>query len=166
MNKFKRALRHLLTTTASGRRAFSSDSLHTIQAAIAEGELQHRAEVRLIVEPSMPISAVLDDMTPRERACELFAMYRVWDTEENCGVLVYINLADHDVEIVADRGAARVISDAEWEAVCSTMTHGYARGDYCDSTVAGLRQLNTLLAERFPDQGSRVNQLSDRPLVL
>ncbi len=166
MNKFKRVLRHLLTTTAAGRRTFPRDSLEAIQNVIAEGELQHRAEVRLIIEPAMPLSAILDGMSPRDRASELFSTCRVWDTEENCGILVYINLADHDVEIVTDRTATRLLTEEEWQAVCNTMTNGFARGEYRNGTIAGLKQLHDMLGARFPDEGSRVNQLSDRPLVL
>jgi uncharacterized membrane protein len=105
-------------------------------------------------------------MSSRGRARELFALYRIWDTEENCGVLVYINLADHKIEIVADRAAGRSLSAGEWQKVCRTMTEGFARGEFHDSTVAGLQRLNDLLAQRFPSDGSQVNQLPDRPLVL
>ena len=105
-------------------------------------------------------------MSARERARELFAQYGIWDTEENCGILVYIDLADHKVEIIADRAVNRLLATADWQAVCRTMTEGYARGDYRDSTIAGMRQLNELLAAQFPADGSRPNQLSNRPLVL
>jgi uncharacterized membrane protein len=166
MNKIRRLLRHLVTTTAAGRRSFPAHTLKAIQAAIADGERRHRAEVRLIVEAALPMSSVLDGMPSRGRAHELFARYRIWDTEENCGVLVYINLADRKVEIVADRTAGRALTAAEWHAVCRTMTQGFARGEFHDSAVAGLQQLNDLLAQRFPPTGSQANQLSDRPLVL
>jgi uncharacterized membrane protein len=166
MNLLSRALRHLLTTSAAGRRAFPADGLKNIESVIAQGEQLHRAEVKLIVEPSMPLSAILERQSARERACELFAQYRVWDTEENCGILLYINLADHDVEIVADRTVTRLLSQDAWDETCAIMTRGFARGAYCESTVAGLQHLNSLLAARMPDDGSRANQLSDRPVML
>jgi uncharacterized membrane protein len=166
MDKFRRFVRHLLTTTAAGKRRFPPHTLKAIQAAITEGERRHRAEVRLIVEAALPMSAVFDGMPSRGRAHELFARYRIWDTEENCGVLVYINLADRKVEIVADRAAGRALSAAEWHTICRTMTAGFARGEFHDSAVAGLQQLNDLLAQRFPPTSSQANQLSDRPLVL
>jgi uncharacterized membrane protein len=133
---------------------------------IADGETRHRAEVRMIVEPSLPMQGVLSGMSPRERARELFAQYRIWDTEENCGVLVYVNLADHQVEIVADRGVGRVITAGQWEAICRTMTQGFARGAYHDSALAALGRLNALLQQHYPDDGSRHNQLADRPVML
>ena len=166
MKTLTRLIRNLFTTTAAGRRAFPEPTLKAIQAAIAAGETQHRAEVRLIVEPALAAGAVLNGHTSRQRARELFSLYRVWDTEENCGVLIYINLAEHKVEIIADRGVGRAIGAPEWQAVCRTMTEGFARGDFHDSALAGLAQLNTLLAGRFPDKGTQTNQLSNRPIVL
>ncbi|OWW21521.1 TPM domain-containing protein [Noviherbaspirillum denitrificans] len=166
MTTLSRIFRHLTTTTGFGRRMFPETTLKAIEEAIADGEKRHRAEVRLIVEPALSIFAVLGGQTPRERARELFAHYGVWDTEENCGVLVYINLADHQVEIVADRGIGRTVAAQDWQAVCRTMTQGFARRDYHDSVMAALAQLNALLQEHYPDDGSTRNQLADRPVLL
>ncbi|HEY0844037.1 MAG TPA: TPM domain-containing protein [Noviherbaspirillum sp.] len=166
MSTLSRLFRHLRTTTATGKRAFPESTLKAIEASIAEGERWHRAEVRVIVEPSLDLQEVLAGVSPRDRARELFAQYGVWDTEENCGVLVYINLADHQVEIVADRGVGRIVAASDWQAVCRTMTQGFARGDYHNSTLAALSQLNALLQEHYPDDGSTRNQLADRPVML
>ncbi|MEC4718688.1 TPM domain-containing protein [Noviherbaspirillum sp. CPCC 100848] len=166
MSTFSRIFRHLRTTSAAGRRAFPPDALRAIEEAIAQGETRHRAEVRVVVEPALDLQAVLNGMTPRERARELFARYGVWDTEENCGVLVYINLADHQVEIVADRGVGRLVSAEEWSAVCRTMTQGFARGDYHASVIAAIGELNGMLCRLYPDDGSTHNQLSNRPVML
>jgi uncharacterized membrane protein len=166
MKTFSRMMRHLFTTTAMGQRAFPPSTLKAIQTAIVKGEALHRAEIRLIIEPALPIRAVLDGTSSRERARELFAHYRIWDTEENCGVLMYINLADHKVEIVADRSAGRALSAHDWQAVCRTMTKGFASGAFHDSVVTALDQLNALLQIHFPDDGSRSNQLSNRPVIL
>ncbi|HJV86564.1 MAG TPA: TPM domain-containing protein [Noviherbaspirillum sp.] len=166
MKTFSRLIKHLCTTTADGRRAFPEETLKAIEETIAAGEKCHRAEVRMVIEPSLSSQAVLNGMSPRERARELFSHYRVWDTEENCGVLVYINLADHQVEIVADRGVGRVVAAKEWHGVCRTMTEGFANGSYHDSIVAALEQLNRLLANHYPDDGSTRNQLPDRPVML
>jgi uncharacterized membrane protein YgcG len=166
MKTVNRMMRHLTTTTAAGRRAFPPATLQAIQAAIAEGETRHRAEVRLIVEPALSMQAVLNGTSARERALELFAHYRIWDTEENCGVLIYINLADHKVEIVADRAIGRLISAKDWQTICRTMTKEFARGAFHDSVLAALDQMHALLQTHFPDDGSRSNQLSDRPIVL
>ena len=161
-----RLLRHLFTTAAAGRRLFPSSTLKAIQAAIASGEKVHRAEVRIIIEPAMPLGDVASGMSSRERARALFSEYRIWDTEENCGILIYVNLADHKVEIIADRAAGRVIGAAEWQGICQTMTKGFAAGDYRDSVIAAIGQLNTLLHAHFPSEGKTPNELSNRPLIL
>jgi uncharacterized membrane protein len=166
MNRLARLWRHLVTTSAHGRRAFPPATLKAIEAAIAKGETLHRAEVRMIIEPALDAQAAWSGMSSRERAKELFARYGIWDTEENCGVLVYVNLADRKVEIVADRGVGRAISGKEWQAICRTMTQGFSQGRFHDSTLAALDQINALLQKHFPDDGSTRNQLSDRPVML
>jgi uncharacterized membrane protein len=166
MKTLKRLMRHLRTTTADGRRAFPVSALKAIQTAIARGEDAHRAEIRLVVEPALSAQEVLAGVTTRQRARELFSDYRIWDTEENCGVLIYVNLADHKVEIVADRTVNRLVTAAEWQDICRAMTKEFARGAFEESTIAALKQLNTLLQERFPSTGERPNQLSNRPLIL
>jgi uncharacterized membrane protein len=166
MKTLSRLLKHLRTTSATGRRSFPPTTLKAIEETIAAGETRHRAEVRLIVEPALDMQAVLSGVQARERARELFAHYRVWDTEENCGVLVYVNLADRQVEIVADRGVGKVVAAKEWHAICRTMTQGFAQGAFHDSVIAALAQLNALLEKHYPDDGSTRNQLSDKPVVL
>lgn len=166
MNKIARLMKHVFTTADDGRRAFPPSTLEAIEAVITEGETRHRAEVRMIIEPSLGMQAVWNGVSSRDRARELFAHYGVWDTEENCGVLVYVNLADHKVEIVADRGVGRVIAAKDWQAICRTMTHGFAQGAYHDSVLAALRELNTLLQAHYPDDGSIRNQLSNKPVIL
>ena len=166
MKTLPRIWRHLVTTSAGSRRAFPEAALDDIQKIIAKGETLHRAEVRLVIEPSLSIQDVLNGKTSRERALELFSQYGIWDTEENCGILIYIELADHQVEIVADRGVDRIISESEWQDVCQTMTTGFARDSYGDAVIAALEKLNALLHVRFPDDESGVNQLSDRPIML
>jgi uncharacterized membrane protein len=164
--RWRRALRHLMTGSGTGRRCFPEPALAAIAAAIADGERRHRAEVRLVVEPALPFDAALDGIANRDRARALFAQYGVWDTEENCGVLIYVNLADHAVDIVADRNVGRRIADTEWQAVCRTMTDAYRRGDFADGTVAALNQLADLLQRHFPSDGSRPNQLPDEAVIL
>ncbi|TWC67515.1 TPM domain-containing protein [Herbaspirillum sp. SJZ099] len=164
-----RMLRHLAFTHAAARRAFPSATLKAIQASIAAGERQHRAQVRVIVEASLSLGAVWRHETSRQRAHELFARYRIWDTEENCGVLAYINLADHKVEIVADRGVSRLVTRQQWQQVCAAMTAGYARGDYHDSTLQALAMLHDVLAHAMPHSDGEAkggNELSDKPLLL
>lgn len=165
-NLLTRLARHAATTQATGRRAFPATALAAIEATIGAGENLHRAEVRVIIEPALPLSEILSHTSARQRAIELFSLHRIWDTEENCGVLLYLNLADHKVEIVADRGVNRAIGSQEWRAICQTMTQGFAQDRYQDSLLAALTQLHALLQRHFPANGSRANQLPNAPLVL
>lgn len=164
--RLKRIVRHLRTTAAVGREAFPTESLADLGAAITEGERKHRGELRLIVENSMPPGAIWAGISNRQRALALFAEYGVWDTEDNCGVLIYVNLAEHKVEIVVDRNIGRKIDAATWQDVCRTMTQGFAHGEFHDSTLAAIRQVNELLCTHFPATGEGVNELSDHPIVL
>jgi uncharacterized membrane protein len=166
MKTLSRMLRHLFTTGAAGRRAFPPSALKAFQQVIARGEDLHRAELRLVIEASLDMQEVLSGLTSRQRARNLFSDYRIWDTEENCGVLIYLNLADRKVEIVADRTVNRLVSKAEWQDICRAVTRDFPNGRFEESMTAALEQLNVLLQQRFPSTGPRVNQLSDRPLVL
>lgn len=161
-----RLFKHLFTTQAARRRAFPDDSLKVIENHISAGEKTHRAEVRIIIESALSANAILAKKTPRDRALELFSRYGIWDTEENCGVLVYINLADRQVEILADRGIASKVTSTEWEAICRMMTGGFAQGHFHDSTLVALDAVNTLLARHFPLIAPRENQLPDSPVLL
>ena len=166
MNRFSRWIRHCFSTASAGKRAFPPVTLKAIENAISDGEKLHRAEVRVIVEHSLSARAVLHRTTSRQRAMELFAQYRIWDTEENCGVLVYLNIADRKVEIIADRAVAKRVAAEEWRAVCKTMTDGFAREQFHDSALSALHQLNELLRSHLPTNGEHKNQLSDKPIVL
>ncbi|WP_151447414.1 TPM domain-containing protein [Lacisediminimonas profundi] len=162
----KRLFRHLTTTSAAGRRAFPPEGMKAIQAAIARGEKAHRAEIRLMVEPAMSFGDLLEGRTARHRARALFTEYRIWDTEENCGILVYINLADRMVEIVADRGVNKLLEAAQWQQVCRTITAGFAAGRYDESVVEAIDQLNGMLHADFPAEDHNPNELPNRPLML
>lgn len=166
MNLFSRMQRHLLTTASAGKRAFPQATVKAIEAAIAAGETLHRAEVCLIVEAALPLQAIMHGVTARERASALFTQHRIWDTEENCGVLIYVNLADHKVEIVTDRAVGRLILASDWQAICHAMAQGFARGTFHDSTLAALTRINALLQQHFPANGTRSNQIVNKPIIL
>ena len=161
-----RVLRHWRSSKADAQRAFPDSTLEAVAQAITAGEQTHRGEVRFIVEKSLPTDEVWDGVTNRQRALALFADYGIWDTEENCGVLIYVNLADHKVDIVADRGIDRKIDEATWQAVCRTMTEGFRQGRFHDATLAAIEQVNALLRQHFPSNGARPNELPDKPLML
>ena len=167
--KLTRRLRHLQSGISVGEKLFPQDVLDQITAAIAEGEASHRGEVRLIVEAALPGDLIWADVTDRERALDLFAEHGIWDTEDNCGVLVYVNLADHKVEIVADRGVNRKVAPAQWQAICDAMTQGFRRGEYGRSTLGAIEHVNALLREHFPADSSRgpdINELPNQPVMI
>jgi len=166
-HKLSRFLRHLATDHGSVRRAFPESAFARIEAMIGEGEKRHRGQVRFVVEPSLPLARVLAGVTPRERALDVFGLLRIWDTEENCGVLVYLLLADHDVEVVADRGIHARVGGKAWQAVCRKMEAAFRRGRFVDGAETGLATINAILAEHYPREGgAAANELSDRPVVL
>ena len=166
MQRLKRAWRHLTSSSGEAKRAFPETTLDAICEAITAGEQTHRGEVRLIVEKALPFDEAWDGVSNRQRALALFADYGVWDTEDNCGVLIYINLAEHKVDIVADRGIDRKIDSATWQGVCRTMTEGFKQGRFHDATLGAIGQVNELLRQHFPANGSRANELPDKPLML
>ena len=166
MSTPSRFFKHIFTTRASAKRAFSPETLKRIEEAVTEGETRHRAEVRVVVESSLSGRDVLAKVQPRQRAVALFAQFGIWDTEENCGVLVYVNMADRKVEIVADRDVSRRNPKEEWNDICHTMTKGFAQGKFCESTIAAVQHLNALLETHYPDIGVVNNQLPNKPVVL
>ncbi len=163
----RRALTHLLTTPAHARRAFPPDDLRKLEAAVREGEQRHRGEVRVVIESSLPARDAWAGVTPRERARTLFGLLEVWNTREHVGVLLYINLADHAVEILADHGIAAKVDAPTWRAVCETITRGFAQRVSMAPVLEALAQINDLLATHAPSDGTaRTNELADKPLML
>ncbi|WP_347335670.1 TPM domain-containing protein, partial [Ralstonia pseudosolanacearum] len=137
------------------------------EAAVREGERRHRGEVRIVIEASLPVRDAWAGVTPRQRARTLFGLLEVWNTHEHVGVLLYLNLADHAVEILADRGIAARVEPHAWRAICETITHGFAQGVAIGPVLEALGQIHAVLAAHFPSDGApRANELPDKPLVL
>lgn len=162
MVNFKRWLRHVLMPPWEWRRAFPPSTLDAIEAAIRASESSHRGEIRFAIENSLPGSWVWRGMRGRERATELFSSLRVWDTEHNSGVLVYLLLADHDIEILADRGIAARVDATAWEAVAQAMEAAFRQGQFEYGALAGIAQIGELLTAHFP-AGGEVSFFSDNP---
>lgn len=165
-NSVIRFSRHLFSGPWRVRQLFSAAALRNIEAEIRHNEATHTGEIRFAVEAALHPFELLAGKTPRQRAIELFAAMNVWDTEENNGVLVYLLLADHDVEIVADRGIDHKVGVAGWEAICHAMEAAFRRGDFEDGTLMGIRQIGKVLQEHYPADGANKNELPDAPLVL
>ena len=164
---WKRILRHLFTDHRAVRRAFPPAAMLAIEKAVGEEERRHDGELRFAVEASFPIGELLREVQSRERAIAWFGRLRVWDTEQNSGVLIYLLLADRRVEIVADRGVHSKVGRAAWEAICGEMQQEFARGQFERGVVIGVRAISDLLATHYPaGGGENPNELPDKPAVL
>jgi len=164
--RHRRLLRHVVTDHLSVKRAFPPAALARIEQAITAGERMHRGQVCFAVEGALPPLRVLRKLTPRERALEVFGLLRVWDTEENAGVLIYVLLADRDVEIVADRGIDRQVPAGAWQAICARMEAAFRDARLVEGVVVGIEEIAALLAAHFPRVGAVANELPDKPVVL
>jgi uncharacterized membrane protein len=162
-----RLIRHAASTHWRTRMMFPGSTLDAIEQAITRAEKAHAGEIRFAIETALTPQHILRGMAPRVRALEVFGSLRVWDTEHNNGVLIYVQLADRDVEIVADRGFEGRVRPAEWEAVCRLMEDHYRAGRYEAGSIAGVDAVGALLMRHFP-KGSAPshNQLPDRPTLL
>lgn len=137
-----------------------------IEKAIAASEKQHIGEIRLAVEAALDGAALFAGQSARSRALDVFSQLRVWDTEHNNGVLIYLLLADRNIEIVADRGINARVPAQEWEAICRRMEAALARGDFTAGIIAGIEEVSRHLALHFPARAGDANELPDKPVVL
>jgi uncharacterized membrane protein len=163
--KTQRILKHLLTTDGQVTRAFPRSTLNAIEKAIKSSETAHAGEIRFVVEGALDGMPLFKGQSPKERAIELFAQLRVWDTEHNNGLLIYLLLADRAVEIVADRGIHAKVGAEEWRKVCHQMETAFKQSNYEGGVISGVQAVTQHLAHHFPAD-DRANELSDRPVVL
>lgn len=161
-----RVLKHLFLPPWRLGTAFPRSTLDAIEAAIKASESRHSAELRFVIETSLPVLEVMRGKSSRHRAVEVFGRMRVWDTEENSGVLIYVLLAEHRLEIVADRGLAKRVEQREWDAISRDMLAAYAQGQFLQGSVAGIEAITGLLERHFPPGASNPNELPDRPVLL
>lgn len=161
-----RIFRHLMLPDWWVRRDFPPALLRAIESAIALSEVRHGGELCFALEANLPVQGLLRGQSPRERAIELFSQLRVWDTECNNGVLIYLQLVDRKVEIVADRGVADHLGQEFWSAICQRLESAYRDGRFEDGTLTALAEITTALSLHFPKQGDPLNELSNVPVVL
>ena len=163
--KLVRIVKHLLATKGVVRRAFPRHVLDTIENAIREGETRHAGEIQVVIEGGLDGMPLYRGQSARERAIELFSQLRVWDTRQNTGVLIYLLLADHAVEIVADRGIHEKVDQQAWNEVCRRMEAAFRQSDFGRGVLLGVQAVTAHLATHFPIDGS-TNELLDRPVLL
>ena len=162
----KRAFKHLFAPDWLVYRAFPRAALKRIEAAIRQSEAAHRGELRFAVEAGLHLVPLLRGVTPRQRARQVFAQLDVWDTEHNSGVLIYVQLMDRRIEILADRGISAKVGQHEWDAICRRMEDAFRERRFEQGVLDGIREITALLGRHFPPRGVNPNELPDKPVVL
>ena len=175
LRRLARLVRHRWSDGAV-RKAIPADLLERLTRRVAASERRHTGQIRLCIEGGLPWSYLRRGASPRERAVTLFGKLRVWDTEHNNGVLIYLLLADHAIEIVADRALARTITPQAWQALIGQMRAAFREERYEDGLTQALAEVSALLVQHFPADhsaphegaagASPTNELPDAPLLL
>lgn len=158
-------IKHLCIPSWWAQRVLPAPLQARIEQAILQSELRHRGEVRFAAEAALPLAAMRGARTVRDRAIDVFSELRVWDTAENTGVLIYVQLIDRDFEIVADRGINSRVQQGEWDAIAQRMEIAFRARRFEDGVITGLNEVSALLARHFPAGTVNPNELPDKPVV-
>ncbi len=161
----KRILQHLASQYWSLNKKFPPETLRAIATTVTAAEASHDGQIRVVIEPALDFGQLVRGVTPRQRAIEVFSQLRVWDTERNNGVLIYLCLADRQVEIVADRGINCLAGPSEWERICQQMETAFRSGQFHEGVLAGISAVGQLLGLHYGTAKS-LNELSDSPVLL
>ena len=167
MNRLLRILKHRWLDETDARRALDDAALQRLAEHVRASERRHSGEIRLCVEAGLPLSYLWRDAAPRERALAMFGKLRVWDTAHNNGVLIYLLLAEHAIEIVADRGLARQVPQQHWQALARDMSAAFKAGRFEQGLTAAVDAVDQLLLQHFPlaEGAANPNELPDPPFV-
>jgi uncharacterized membrane protein len=168
MNRIARLLKHRSLDETDARRALGDAALERLGARVAASERGHSGEIRICVEAGLPLSYLWRGASARERAVAMFGKLRVWDTEHNNGVLIYLLLAEHRIEIVADRGIDRRAGAAHWHGLVERMSQAFREGRYEAGLEQAVDAVDELLRAHFPlaAGAANPNELPDAPLRL
>ena len=160
-----RLMKHRLWDEADARRALPDAALDRLQVRVAESEKAHSGEIRLCIEASLPLSYLWRDAAARERAITVFSKLRVWDTEANNGVLIYLLLAEHAIELVVDRGLSQRVDETHWRAIVDALGARLRAGQFEQGLVQAIDAVDALLRAHFPhiEGAQNPNELPDRP---
>ena len=162
----KRMGKHLLHHRWRLKKLFPADVLSRIQQAIKTAEATHSGQIRFVVEGALDGEPLLHNQSGRDRALNVFSQLRIWDTEYNNGVLIYLLLADRDLEIVADRGIDAKVGAAGWEKICRDMEAEFRAGDFESGVIKGIKAVSRELATHFPPHSAQRNELPDKPVAV
>jgi uncharacterized membrane protein len=163
VNTLTRWARHLWLDAADARRTLTPAGLQRLEQAVKDSESRHLGELRLCVEAGLPAAVLWQGVSSRSRAIDLFSQLRVWDTEHNNGVLIYLLLADRRIEILADRGLHARASARDVQAISDSLAASLQQGQFEQGLTAAVQQVGALLKQHFPSTGerSRPNELPD-----
>lgn len=163
-----RVLKHRWQDAVPTHRRLPAAALARIAARVQASEQRHTGEVCVVVESGLPLSYLLRGAPARERAMMLFGKQRVWDTEQNNGVLVYLLLAERSIELVADRGLNQHVPAAEWQAMVARLGTALHAGRFEEGLTQALEEVSAVLVQHFPlgHHAPRHNALPDAPLLL
>jgi uncharacterized membrane protein len=166
-NKFMRILKHRWLDERDAQRALGEGALARLEARVHASEKRHSGEIRLCVEAGLPMSYLWQNLRARDRAITMFGKLRVWDTEANNGVLIYLLLAEHAIEIVADRGLARHVSPAHWQAIVAGMREAFRAGRYEEGLSTAIDAVDAMLLRHFPlaEGAANPNELPNAPFL-
>jgi len=162
----QRIIKHLLMTKWQANKSFSLATLHAIEQEIKSSEAQHSGEIRFVVEAALDGAPLFKDQSAQERAMDIFSQLRIWDTEHNNGLLIYLLLADHAVEIVADRGIHAKVGTDKWQKICRAMESDFKQGNFKGGVIIGINSITQHLAKNFPIAPNDTNELSNTPVVM
>ena len=168
---FFRVLRHRSQDTTDTRRAIPADMVQRLMERVAASEQRHTGEIRIYVESSLPSSYLWRGADTRERAVMMFSKLRVWDTAQNNGVLIYLMLAEHAIELVADRGIDAHVPAQHWQMVVTRMADAFRSNRYEDGLTQALEEVSAVLVEHFPTMDAagasqpNPNELPDAPVL-
>jgi uncharacterized membrane protein len=166
MVKLSRWLKHVFMPPWLWRLWFPAAVLDEIEIAVKHSESQHRGELRFAIENALTPGWAWHGMSAHIRAAEVFSNLRVWDTEENSGVLIYVQLADREVHILADRGINRFVSQSEWDRIARLMQTDFKQGNFKEGSLKGIEEITRLLSAHFPANSENSNELPNKPLIL
>ncbi|MCZ2439431.1 MAG: TPM domain-containing protein [Burkholderiales bacterium] len=166
MNRWLRMLRHGWFDAGDARRFLDAEALDRLGERVRHSESGHGGEIRICIEGRLPLSYLWRGARARERAIMMFGKLRVWDTEANNGVLIYLLLAEHAIEIVCDRAIARAVPQAQWDALAARLGAALKQGRVEPGLAEAIDAVDTLLRTHFARSagGMRDNELPDRPL--
>jgi uncharacterized membrane protein len=167
-NRLTRIVKHRWMDESDVRRALDEAAMQRIEQRVAASEKRHSGEIRVCVEAGLPWSYLWRRLTARDRAIMMFGKLRVWDTAANNGVLIYLLLAEHAIEIVADRGLNAHVSHEQWQSIVQGMREAFRARRFEEGLNAAVDAVDALLTRHFPitDGAVNPNELPNPPFVL